>query len=78
MNNNKILLQFHAMFGVFMAMFYIGGGIFFMFFADRYFNANKAIWGITGGTFLLYGAYRIYVSYKQIVAAFFTKDREED
>ena len=78
MNNNKILQQIHAMFGVFMVVFYIGGGIFFLFFGERFLKGNRALWGIIGATFLLYGLYRIYVSYKQIVTAFFTKDKDED
>ena len=38
MNNNKILQQFHAMFGVFMVIFYLGAGIFMLFFADKIFT----------------------------------------
>ncbi len=78
MDNNRILQQIYAIFGVFMVMFYIGGGIFFLFFADRYFNLNKALFGIMGGAFLLYGIYRIFVSYKQLVDAFFTKNEDEE
>jgi NAD kinase len=78
MDNNRILQQIYAIFGIFMVMFYIGGGIFFLFFADRYFNLNKALFGIMGGSFLLYGIYRIFVSYKQLVDAFFTKNEDEE
>ncbi|HOS73591.1 MAG TPA: hypothetical protein PLZ75_14185 [Bacteroidales bacterium] len=78
MNDNRILQQIYAMFGIFMVMFYLGGGIFFLFFADRLLNINKAILGILGGTFLLYGVYRIFVTYKQITDAFFSKDDDED
>lgn len=73
MNSNRILQQFHAMFGIFMVMFYIGVGIFLLFFADM-FNIDKAIRGIIGSTFILYGIYRIFVTYKQIVNAFIKKD----
>ena len=78
MDNNRILQQIYAIFGILMVMFYIGGGIFFLFFADRYFNLNKALFGIMGGSFLLYGIYRIFVSYKQLVDAFFTKNEDEE
>ena len=78
MDQNKILQQIQAMFGIFMVMFYIGGGIFFLFFADRYFNVNKALFGIMGGSFLFYGIYRIFATYKQLVDAFFTKNNDED
>jgi membrane associated rhomboid family serine protease len=79
MNSNKILQQFHATFGVFMVIFYLGVGTFFLFFAPGIFiGMNKAIFGIMGTVFLFYGSYRAYVTYKQIVAAFFTKDNDED
>jgi len=81
MNDNKILQQFHAMFGVFMVIFYLGVGIFMLFFADRYFRIEgeyKAILVIMGVTFLLYGTYRIFVTYKQIVEAFFRKDKDQE
>lgn len=77
MNNNKILQQFHAIFGIFMVIFYLGAGIFLIFFAKMY-NIDKAIRGIIGSTFIFYGLYRIYVTYKQITQAFFTKDQEQE
>lgn len=82
MNNNKILQQFHAIFGVFMVVFYLGVAILFLFFKDlleRVFSINNdAILNILGGTFLLYGLYRISVTYKQIMAAFFSKDNDQE
>lgn len=77
MNNNKILQQFHAVFGIFMVVFYIGVGMFLLFFA-KMFTIDKAIRVIIGSTFIFYGAYRIYVTYKQIKEAFFTKDDDGD
>jgi len=77
MNNNKILQQFHAVFGIFMVVFYVGVGIFLLFFA-KMFTIDKAIRVIIGSTFIFYGAYRIYVTYKQIKEAFFTKDDDGD
>ncbi|MBN2863610.1 MAG: hypothetical protein JXN62_10635 [Bacteroidales bacterium] len=78
MNDNRILKQFYAMFGTFMVIFYLGMGIFFLFFASRMFNMNSAFSGLMGGTFLIYGLYRTYVTYKQIVQAFFRKDQENE
>jgi hypothetical protein len=75
---NKILKQFHALFGIFMVFFYLGIGIFLLFFTEKYFNIDKAIRVIMGSTFLFYGIYRIFVTYKQIVEAFFTKDLEQE
>jgi hypothetical protein len=78
MNGNKIMQQFHAMFGIFMVVFYIGIGVFMLFYADRMFVIDKAIRMIMGSTFLFFGVYRIFVSYKQIREAFFTSDNDED
>ncbi|MGD0342441.1 MAG: hypothetical protein ABSA76_12125, partial [Bacteroidales bacterium] len=69
--------QFHAMFGVFMVVFYLGFGIFFLFFA-KMFNIDRAIKVIMGSTFIFYGIFRITVTYKQIVKAFFTSEDEEE
>ena len=72
-----MLRQFHAMFGIFMVMFYIGMGIFLLFYA-KMFNIDKAIKVIIGSTFLLYGVYRTTVTYKQIKEAFFSKDSDDE
>lgn len=78
MNGNKISRQIHAIFGIFMVVFYIGIGIFLLVFAERRFIIDKAIRGIIGWTFLLYGLFRIYLTYKQIVEAFFSKSDKEE
>ncbi|MCX6333559.1 MAG: hypothetical protein NT092_04555 [Bacteroidia bacterium] len=78
MNSQKLLQQFHAMFGVFMVMFFLGFGTFFLFFADRWFAIDKAMRVIMGSTFLFYGVYRAFVAYKQIREAFFTRDDDEE
>jgi len=49
-----------------------------LFYADRMFVIDKAIRVIMGSTFLFFGIYRIFVSYKQIREAFFTKNSEEE
>ncbi len=77
MNSNKISKQFHAMFSIFMVVFYLGFGIFFLFFSQKFFIVDKAVKGIFGSTLLLLGIYRIFVTYKLIVQAFFTKDDDD-
>jgi hypothetical protein len=78
MNNNKILQQFHAMFGVFMVAFYIGIGLFLLLYAKRFFDIDKAIRVIMGSTFLFFGVYRIFVSIQQIREAFYTRNKDEE
>jgi hypothetical protein len=65
------------MFGIFMVMFYLGAGIALLFFL-KMFNIDRPLRVIIGSTFLLYGIYRITVTYKQIRQAFFTKENEEE
>jgi hypothetical protein len=77
MNNSRMLQQLHAMFGIFMVMFYIGAGIFLIFFA-KMFAIDKFVRGFIGSTFLLYGLYRITVTYKQLKEAFSSHDEEEE
>lgn len=77
MNNNKILQQFNAVFGIFMVLFYLGMGIFLLFFAQRIFDIDKALRSILGGTFLLYGTYRIFATIRQISEAFSSSKDEE-
>ncbi len=77
MNSNKILQQFHAMFGIFMVAFYIGIGVFMLFFARKWFVIDKAISVIMGSTFLFFGVYRIFVSVSQIKKAF-SKDEDDE
>lgn len=76
MNSNRMLRQFHAMFGIFMVVFYLGVGIFLLFFA-KMFNIDQAIKVIIGSTFIFYGLYRTSVTYKQIKEAFFSRGDEE-
>ncbi len=77
MRNNKILQQFNAVFGIFMVIFYLGMGVFLLFFAQKIFNIDKALRSILGGTFLLYGTYRIFVMIRQISDAFSSNKDEE-
>ncbi len=76
MNNNRISRQFHAVFGIFMVFFYLGIGVFLIFFSDM-FTINKALLRIIGGSFLLMGLYRIYSTYRKITEAF-SKEKDED
>jgi len=78
MNSNKILQQFHAMFGVFMVAFYIGIGLFLLLYAKRFFDIDKAIRVIMGSTFLFFGVYRVFVSIQQIREAFYTRNKDEE
>lgn len=75
MNENRVLRQFHAVFGIFMVVFYLGVGVFLLFFA-KMFVIDKAIRVMIGSTFILYGLYRTYVTYKQLVKVFSSEDEK--
>jgi hypothetical protein len=78
MNSNKLLQQITAMFGIFMVAFYIGVGVFMLFYARKWFVIDKAICVIMGSTFLFFGVYRIFVSINQVRKAFFTREEDEE
>jgi cytochrome c biogenesis protein CcdA len=77
MNSNRMLQQFHAIFGIFMVVFYLGVSIFLFFFA-KMFKIDQALRVIIGSTFILLGIYRITVTYKQIKESFFINRDEEE
>ncbi len=78
MSDNRIFQQVQAMFGVFMVVFYLGVGIFLLFFSKEMFNIDRSIRGIIGGTLLFYGLYRVFTTYKQISEAFFNKNKNDE
>jgi len=78
MNSNRVLQQMNAMFGIFMVIFYIGVGVFMLFYARKWFVIDKAISVIMGSTFLFFGVYRIFVSINQVRKAFFTRKEDEE
>jgi hypothetical protein len=75
---NRISEQFHALFGIFMVMFYLGIGIFALFFGQKYLLIDKPYLVILGSTFILYGSYRIFTTYRNIRKAFFEKDDQKE
>jgi uncharacterized membrane protein len=77
MTENKIMQQITAIFSVFMVVFYIGIGCFFVFyFENSYFDRPVIV--IMGSAFLLYGLYRAFKAYVDIKRVFFTKEGEDD
>ena len=77
MKTDRMLKQMGAIFGIFMVFFYLGVGIYLIFFFDMT-TLDKPVLVILGSTFVLYGIYRAYRSYTKIVEAFFTKDNGEE
>jgi cytochrome c biogenesis protein CcdA len=75
MNENRLMQQVTAIFSVFMVFFYLGVGVYFVFYSDRSI-LDKAVRVIMGSTFIFYGIYRAYRAYLKIMEAFFSKDKD--
>lgn len=77
MSENRLMDQINAIFSVFMVIFYIGIGIFLLFFLKTI-DYAKPIRVILGGTFIFYGVYRAFRTYAKIVEVFFSDNNDED
>jgi hypothetical protein len=77
MNENRLMQQVTAIFSVFMVFFYLGVGIFFIFYTDKS-TIDKPVRVILGSAFILYGVYRGLRSYQKIVEAFFTNNNDRE
>lgn len=77
MEENRMLQQMQAVIRFFFALFYLGAGIFMIFFAKN-FQINSALLQLVGGIFLLYGIYRIYTSLTNIYRLFFSKGSDQE
>ncbi len=76
MNGNRLMQQVTAIFTTFMVFFYLGIGIYLVFFFNMTY-LDKSVRVIMGSTFIFYGLYRAYRSYVKIVEVFFTKDNDD-
>jgi len=77
MDNNKIMKQVTAIFNLFMVFFYLGGGIFLIFFFKNTY-LDQAVLVLMGSVFVFYGLYRAYRTYVSIVDLFFRKDNDDE
>lgn len=76
MNENKIMQQITAIFSVFMVFFYLGVGIYMIFFFKNS-MMDRSVLVIFGSVLIFYGVYRAYRAYVSIVDLFFRRDRED-
>jgi hypothetical protein len=77
MNGNRLMQQVMAIFSVFMVLFYLGVGYYFVFLSNLSY-LDKPIRVIMGSTFMFYGLYRAYRAYVKIVEVFFTKEEDDE
>jgi len=76
MNDNKMMQKISALFSVFMVLFYLVAGIYLIFFFKS--TLNSAVIGFFGGALILYGLFRAYTSYVNIVKLFFRIDNSDE
>lgn len=77
MDDNKILQQISSIFSIFMIVFYIGAGIFLIFFFEKSI-IDKETRTIIGSAFLIYGTFRTFKSVFQIKRLFFDKEETDN
>lgn len=69
--------QVISIFSIFMVLFYLGVGWYFVFYSDLSY-LDKPVRVIMGSTFIFYGLYRAYRAYVKIVEVFFTGNGDEE
>lgn len=69
--------QLGVIFGVFMVFFYLGVGIYLIFFFN-YTTMDKALRVILGSSFLFYGVYRAFRTYTKISELFFSHENKDE
>ena len=77
MDGNRLMQQVVAIFSIFMVLFYLGVGYYFVFLSNLSY-LDKAVRVIMGSAFIFYGLYRAYTTYVKIVEVFFTKDNDNE
>jgi hypothetical protein len=77
MTGDRLMQQVIAVFSVFMVIFYLGAGWYFVFYADLSY-LDKSVRVLFGSAFIFYGLYRAYRTYIKIVQVFFTKEEDDE
>ena len=65
MEGNRIMEQINAIFSTFMVFFYLGVGIYLLFYFES--QWDKALVNLMGGTFVFFGIFRAFRAYSKIV-----------
>jgi hypothetical protein len=77
MDGNRLMQQVTTIFSTFMVVFYIGVGVFLIFYSN-FSYLDKSVRVIIGSSFIFYGLYRAYGAYVKIVEVFFTKEGDDE
>jgi cytochrome c biogenesis protein CcdA len=77
MDGNRLMQQVIAIFSIFMVIFYLGVGWYFIFYSNLSY-LNKPVRVIMGSALIFYGIYRAFRTYFKIVEVFFTKEKDDE
>ena len=77
MNQQRMMDQVNSVFGIFMTIFYIGIGLYLAFTKTQYL-VDKSLLRLIGFLFVIYGIYRGFRTYQQLMNAFFRKRDDEN
>ena len=77
MNGNRLMQQVTAIFSIFMVLFYLGAGIYFIFYSDLSY-LDKPVRVIMGSTLIFYGLYRAFRTFVKIIEVFSTKKEDDE
>jgi hypothetical protein len=73
MDGNKLMQQMTAVFSVFMVVFYLGVGIYLIFYMN-FSTLQRPVLVIMGSSFIFYGGYRAIRAFVKIKEVFFSND----
>jgi hypothetical protein len=77
MNQQRMMDQVTAVFGLFMTVFYIGVGLYLMI-NSKNFNLDKTLLNIVGVAFIIIGTFRGFRTFQKLREAFFNNKRDNN
>jgi hypothetical protein len=81
MNENRLMQQVGTIFGAFMTFFYIGVGLYLILSPTLVLSPNvtsdKFLRVLVGSTFIVYGIYRAFRTYRRVIEVFFSGDEDK-
>jgi hypothetical protein len=69
--------QVTTIFSVFMVIFYLAVGIYFIFYSNMSY-LDKPVRVIMGSALIFYGLFRAYGTYVKIIEVFFTREKGDE
>jgi len=77
MDDNRIMRQISAIFSIFMVFFYLGIGVYLIFYFKNT-TLDRSVVVIFGSVIFFYGIYRAFRTYVSIIELFFRRKEEDE